>query len=379
MTDLLAECRARTDEITALLTTLIEYETFTAEKEAVDAFATALTGMLQALGAAVKRIPRDTVGDILLATWNAEAEGQPITFVGHMDTVWPLGTLAQRPVRVEDGRLYGPGSIDMKAGLAVMLSAIRLLRETDAFPDRPIWALFTSDEEIGSPNSREMIMDVARQSGLCVILEPATPEGAIKTWRKGVSDYHITVTGRASHAGGAPEAGINAVVELAHQIVRVNELNDLRNGTSVSVTVVKGGHASNVIPDHAEADIDVRFLKPEEATRLREGMAALAPRLPGAQLAIRQGDERPPLVRDDQMRQSFQQLKAIGESLGLGLIEDGSGGGSDGNFTAAVGTPTLDGMGPTGEGLHALHENVLISSLPEKTALLAALIQQWQM
>ena len=379
MSDLLARCRARTDEMVDLLTTLINYETFTAEKAAVDVFATALTAMLEELGADVERIPRAKVGDILLAKWNAGAEGKPITFVGHMDTVWPLGTLAERPVRIEDGRLYGPGSIDMKAGLAVMLGAIKLLRDAGRFPNRPIWALITSDEEIGSVHSRDLIKEIAAQSGLCLVIEPATPEGAIKTWRKGVSDYHISVTGRSSHAGGAPEAGINAVVELAQQIVRVNQLNDLKNGTSVSVTVVKGGHASNVIPDHAQADIDVRFLKQEEAVRIREAMNGLYPLLPGAQLRITQGDERPPLERNDQMRAAFQQLKAIGDSVGLNLFEDGSGGGSDGNFTAAVGTPTLDGMGPTGEGLHALHENVLISSLPEKTALVVALLQQWKM
>jgi glutamate carboxypeptidase len=379
MSDLLAYCRERTDEWVALLTTLVEYETFSADKAGVDALATYLAGVLTALGAQVERLPRDTVGDILLAKWNAGAPGKPITFVGHMDTVWPRGTLAQRPVRIENGRLYGPGSIDMKAGLAAMIGAITALRDRGEFPDRPIWALLTSDEEIGSVNSREMIFAAARQSGLCLVIEPATPEGAIKTWRKGVSDFHVKVAGRSSHAGGAPEAGINAVVELAHQILRLNALNDLKNGTSVSVTVVRGGHATNVIPDQAEAFVDMRFLTQAEVERVQQAVRELYPLLPGAQLEIVQGDSRPPLERDEQMIASFAQLKRIGEALGLTLYEDGSGGGSDGNFTAAEGTPTLDGMGPTGEGLHAVHENVLISSLAEKTALLAALLKDWQM
>ncbi|GAB4568930.1 MAG: M20 family metallopeptidase [Anaerolineae bacterium] len=379
MTELVEYCRARTDEMVQLLTSLVEYETFTAEKAAVDRFGVYLSGLLEALGARVTMLPRDAVGDILLARWNDDAPGKPITFVGHMDTVWPLGTLAQRPVRIEAGRLYGPGAIDMKAGLTVMISAVRVLQERGEFPNRPIWALVTSDEEIGSVHSQEVILDVARQSGLCLVLEPATPEGAVKTWRKGVSDFQVKVIGRASHAGGAPEAGINAVVELAHQILRLNALNDLRRGTSVSVTMARGGHTNNVIPDHAECYADVRFLTPDEAQRIREAVHALQPVLPGAQLQITQGDERPPLVRDETMRATFAQLKAIGERIGLSVYEDGSGGGSDGNFTASVGCPTLDGMGPTGEGLHAVHENVLISSLPEKTALIAALLQQWEM
>lgn len=379
MSDLLTYCRDHTGEMLDLLQTLIAYESFTAEKAAVDRLATCLAGQLEDLGAAVERIPRAEVGDILLARWNTDAPGKPITFIGHMDTVWPLGTLAERPIRIEDGRLYGPGAIDMKAGLAVMLSAIRVLRERGEFPERPIWALLTSDEEIGSVHSREIILDVARQSGLCLIIEPATPQGALKTWRKGVADFQVKVHGRASHAGGAPEAGINAVVELAHQILRLNALNDLPNGTAVSVTVVRGGHATNVIPDYAEAYADVRFLTHAEAERVQRAVSELHPILPGAQLEIIAGDRRPPLERDERMRAAFAQAQRIGAGLGLSIIEEGSGGGSDGNFTASVGTPTLDGMGPTGDGLHAVHENVLISSIPEKTALLAAILQQWQM
>ncbi len=379
MSDLLAACRAQTETMIDLVRTLVEYESFTAEKAAVDRLADFLAGQLAGLGAAVERFPREGVGDILLAKWNADAPGKPITFVGHMDTVLPLGTLAERPLRIENGRLYGPGAIDMKSGIAVILSAVRLLRERGEFPDRPVWALLTSDEEIGSPNSKDLIIEVARQSGLCLIMEPATPEGALKTWRKGVADFKIKVTGRASHAGGAPEQGINAVVELAHQILKINGLNDLKNGTSVSPTVISGGHATNVIPDQAQAYVDVRFLTQAESDRIDAAMAELYPVLPGATLEITGGDHRPPLERNDQMRAVYAQAKRIGTELGLTIDEAGSGGGSDGNFTASVGTPTLDGMGPTGEGLHAAHENVLISSVPDKVALVAAMLREWQM
>ncbi len=379
MSDLLTYCRDHAEETLDLLRTLIAYESFTADKAAVDQLATYLAGQLESLGAVVERIPRAEVGDLLLASWNTAAPGKPITFIGHMDTVCPVGTLAERPIRVENGRLYGPGAADMKGGLAVMLSAIRTLRERGEFPARPIRALLTSDEEIGSVHSREMIFQVARESGLCLIIEPATPQGALKTWRKGVTDFRVKVYGRASHAGGAPEAGINAVVELAHQILRLNALNDLPNGTSVSVTVAHGGHATNVIPDYAEAYADVRFMTHAEAERVQRAVSELYPVLPGARLEIIAGDRRPPLERDERMRAAFAQVQRIGAGLGVNVTEEGSGGGSDGNFTASVGTPTLDGLGPTGDGLHAAHENVLISSVPERTALLAGILQQWQM
>ena len=379
MSDLLAYCRSHTDEMLDLLKSLIEYETFTVDKPSTDRLADHLVGELEALGAAVQRFPLDSVGDVLLAKWNADAPGKPITFITHMDTVWPVGTLAERPIRVENGRLYGPGSIDMKAGIAVVLSAIKILRDRGEFPKRPVWVLLTSDEEIGSIHSKDIIFEVAAQSGLCLVMEPATPEGALKTWRKGVSDFRVKVTGKASHAGGAPEQGINAVVELAHQIVKINALNALQNGTSTSVTMIKGGHTNNVIPDSAEAYVDVRFLSMLESERVKAAMAELYPVLPGAKLDITSGDYRPPMERNDLMVRTFDQAQRIGAGLGLKVDEGGSGGGSDGNFTASMGTPTLDGMGPTGEGLHAVHENVLISSVPDKVALVAAMIQQWEM
>lgn len=379
MSDLLAYCRSHTDEMLDLLKELIAFETFTVDKPAVDRLVEDMTGRLASMGATVERFPMERVGDVLLARWNADAPGKPITFITHMDTVWPVGTLAERPIRIENGRLYGPGSIDMKAGIAVTLSAIKVLQDRGEFPNRPIWLLMTSDEEIGSVNSKDIIVRVAAQSGLCLVMEPATPEGALKTWRKGVGDFRVKVTGKASHAGGAPEQGINAVVELAHQILKINALNDLKNGTSTSVTMVKGGHTNNVIPDSAEAYVDVRFLTKAESERVKAAMAALYPVLPGAKLEISSGDERPPMERDDLMVRTFEQCRRIGEAIGLRVDEAGSGGGSDGNFTASMGTPTLDGMGPTGEGLHAVHENVLISSVPDKVALVAAMLQQWEM
>ncbi|MBN1965461.1 MAG: M20 family metallopeptidase [Anaerolineae bacterium] len=379
MSDLLTFCRDRTDDLLAELTTLVGYESFSRDKAATDQLVTYVAGQLSALGAAVERLSREHVGDLLLAKWNTGAPGKPITFLAHLDTVWPVGTLALRPVRCEDGRCYGPGAADMKGGVVAMLGAIKALQERGEFPNRPIWALVTPDEEIGSPYSRETIIEVGKQSGLVLVMEPGTPDGALKTWRKGVVDYTLRVTGRASHAGAAPEQGINAVVELAHQIIRLNQLNDLKNGTSVTVTMISGGHTNNVIPDHAEAYVDVRFLTQAASDRIDAAISALYPTQPGAVLEFDKGDHRPPMERDDQMRATFAQVKAIAESIGVSVFEGGSGGGSDGNFTAAAGTPTIDGMGPTGDGLHAEHENFLISSLVEKTALVAAILRDWEM
>ncbi len=379
MSDLLADCRQYEGEMVDLLKVLIEAESYSSEKAAVDRLATDMAARFEALGAAVERYPEEEVGDMLLARWNIDAPGKPITLLIHLDTVWPVGTLARRPVRIEDGRLYGPGSIDMKAGIAVTLSAIKVLQARGEFPDRPIWVLTTTDEEIGSRYSEGLIRKAATQSGLVLVMEPATPEGALKTWRKGISNFVVRASGRASHAGGAPEAGINAIVELAHQIIKLHGLNDLPNGTSVSVTMVEGGHTNNVIPDRAEVFVDMRYLTMAAGERVAAQIRALQAVTPGAQLFIESRESRPPLERDDKMIRAFTQAKTIGEKLGLALYEDGSGGGSDGNFTASIGIPTLDGMGPTGEGLHAEHENVLISSLPEKTALVAAILRDWRM
>lgn len=379
MSDLLTDCRARTDDMVALLTTLIGYETPTRDKAAVDRLGDYLAGRLADLGAAVERYPLESAGDMILAKWNSDAPGKPITFIAHMDTVWPLGTLAARPVRIEDGKLYGPGSVDMKGGIAILLSIFEVLQARGEFPDRPVWVLLTSDEELGSKHSEGLIKKVALASGLCLIMEPPTAEGELKTWRKGIANFKVKTVGRASHAGGAPEAGINAVVELAHQTVALHKMNDLRNGTSVSVTVVHGGITDNVIPDAAEASVDVRFLTQEAADRVVEDIRGLRPVLPGAEVIVEGGVSRPPMERDAQMQRTFAQIKRIGESIGLAVYEGGSGGGSDGNFTAALGVPTLDGLGSGGTGLHALDEHVVISSLAEKTALLAALLQQWTM
>jgi glutamate carboxypeptidase len=266
----------------------------------------------------------------------------------------------------------------MKAGIVVMLSAIRGLQELSEMPQRPIWYLMTGDEEIGSLYSKDTIIETARQCGLVLVMEPSTPEEAMKTWRKGVASYVISVEGRASHAGNAPEQGINAVVEIAQQIIELNGLNDLKNGTSVSPTVVKGGITNNVIPPSAEALVDVRTLSAQAYRDIHARIMGIQPYVPGAKLTVTQRHMRGPMERNAQMIASFEQAKAIGARCGLTIREDGSGGGSDGNFTAYEGVTTLDGLGPQGDGLHAEHEQVLISSMARRATLIAAILRDWQ-
>lgn len=367
----------RVNEIVVLTTALANFETPTGSKAHVDKMGDYVQNLLHHLGAEVERFPRVDVGDILLAKWNAHLPGKPIVFLMHMDTVWGVGTLANRPVHIEGDRLIGPGTWDMKGSLALVLSVIKGLRSRGEFPKRPVWALFTSDEETGSAASWKLIEEIAGQAGLCLVMEFAGVNGGIKTWRKGISIYTVTVKGRSSHAGNAPEKGINAVVELAHQTLKMTELNQLDIGTSVSVTVVKGGTAFNVIPDSAEAKVDVRFLRKSEAERVDAAIKGLTPVIPGAVIEISGGISRPPMEHDEKMIAAYEQAKGIAAGLGFELGEEGSGGGSDGNITSAIGATTLDGLGPMGEGAHAIHEQVVISSIPNRAALLDGILREW--
>ncbi|NWG17753.1 MAG: M20 family metallopeptidase [Chloroflexi bacterium] len=379
MSDLLTYFKSRQPEMVEFLSTLVSYETPTTDKALVDKLGAFMEGEFKSLGAAVTRLPQTEVGDFLLAKWNENAPGKPIMFLIHIDTVWPQGTLAERPTRIDDeGRLFGPGAIDMKGGITVALWAIRGLVERGELPERPIWILMTSDEEVGSIHSEPVIKELAAQAGLVLVMEPATKEEALKTWRKGVGTYHIEVEGRPSHAGNAPEQGINAVIELAQQALKLHGLNDLKNGTSVSVTVFHGGSTSNVIPAKASAQVDVRTMTAQAWDEIKEKITSLTPFIPGAKLSISVHHARGPMEHNAQMARSFAQCKAIGERYGLTVREDGSGGGSDGNFTAHMGIPTLDGLGPQGDGLHALHEHVVLNSLPRRATLLAAMLKEWQ-
>jgi glutamate carboxypeptidase len=379
MSDLLTYFQSQEQAMVDLLTTLCNFETPTRAKEHVDKMGAYLEQQFNEIGASsVTRIPLSDVGDMLLAKWNENAPGKPIMFLIHIDTVWPIGTLAQRPVTIkDDGKLYGPGAIDMKGGITVALAALRGLKERGEMPNRPIWVLMTTDEEVGSVYSRDTIVEYAQQCGLVLVMEPAMPDEAMKTWRKGIATYKIEIEGLPAHAGNAPEKGINAINEFAQQVVKLMGLNDYRGGTTISVTMVEGGSATNVIPAHLVAHVDTRALTMQAWEETYETMMGLTPFVPGAKITVEKINGHKPMERDEQMVRVYGQAKQIGATYGLTLREDMSGGASDGNTVASLGIPVLDGLGPQGDGLHALHEQVVIASMPRRATLLAAMLKDW--
>lgn len=379
MSDLLTYFQGQQQAMIDLLTTLCNFETPTRGKEHVDKMGAFMESQFRELGASsVTRYPQTEVGDMLLAKWNETAPGKPIMFLIHIDTVWPLGTLAERPVTIkDDGKLYGPGAIDMKGGITVVLAALRGLKERGEMPNRPIWVLMTSDEEVGSLYSHDIIEEAALQCGLVLVMEPATPEEALKTMRKGIATYRLDIEGLPSHAGNAPEKGVNAIIDFAQQALKLRDMNDYQRGTSVSVTMVEGGSATNVIPAHVTAHVDTRTITVQAWNEIYDTMMALEPFVPGAKLKVEKINGHKPMERDETMVRAFAQCKKIGESYGLTVREDMSGGASDGNTVASLGVAVLDGLGPQGDGLHALHEQVVIASMPRRATLLAGMLKDW--
>jgi glutamate carboxypeptidase len=379
MSELLTYFQSQRQWMIDTLTQLVEFETPTTDKAAVDKLGNHLEAQFRALGAgSVTRFPIDGAGDVLLAKWNEDAPGKPLMFLIHIDTVWPLGTLAERPVTIDaDGRLFGPGAVDMKGGITIVLAALRGLQELGQMPQRPIWVLMTTDEEIGSVHSTAIIKETAAQTGLVMVMEPATIDEALKTQRKGVATYQVEIEGLPSHAGNAPEKGINAITELAQQVMKIQGFNDLRRGVSVNVTMVQGGSATNVIPAHVTAFVDTRAITVDQWNETDEQMMSLRPFVPGAKVRVQRINGHTPMERNALMQRQYAQVKRIGEAEGLTIREDMSGGGSDGNSVAAIGIPVLDGLGPQGDGLHALHEHVVIASLPRRSTLIAAMLRDW--
>jgi len=297
-----------------------------------------------------------------------------ILVLGHLDTVYELGTIRKTPFRAWRGRAFGPGVFDMKGGAILALFAVDALAHVTRLPGRRIVFLWTSDEETGSKSSREVIEYEARRSAAVLVLEPAHgPEGKLKTRRKATGTAELMITGRAAHAGLDPESGVNAVHELALQTARLMRLNHPRRGITVNPTIAQGGTRSNVIPAEACLTIDLRAETLADMRRIERKLKTLRPILPGARLAVRGGFSRPPLERRASAA-LFSQAQKLALRLGFSVEECSVGGGSDGNFTAALGVPTLDGLGAVGDGAHSPDEQVIISALPQRAALLAALL-----
>ncbi len=368
--------RAQTSEIVASLERLVSAESPSLDPAAQREPFRLLAGELRELGFEVERIPGRNVGDHLLARDAAAppANGGQQLMLGHMDTVWPRGTLATRPVREEGGRLHGPGVYDMKAGLVQMLFALRALREHDVEPPLPVTLLINTDEEIGSPESREHIERLARSASRAFVLEPSFgPAGSLKTARKGAGEFVVTVRGVASHAGIEPGRGVSAILELSHQIQRLFALNDPERGVTVNVGTIDGGLRPNVVAPRAAAMVDVRVRTGEDAGRVEAAIRELEPVQEGTSIEVEGGFGRPPLERTARNRALWEAARAAAKQLGIPLEEAAVGGASDGNFTSRH-AATLDGLGGVGDGAHAAHEHVLIARLPERAALLATLL-----
>ncbi len=295
--------------------------------------------------------------------------------LGHTDTVWPLGTLKTMPWREAEGRLWGPGVYDMKGGIAFFLYAMEALRELDIPVTRKVVLLLDSDEEIGSLSSRPLIEAQARKSNGVLVLEPGTgPTGKLKTARKGVGGFEVTVTGKAAHAGVDFSNGANAIVELARQIEKIAGFTDLGIGLTVNPGVIHGGTRSNVVPASATVDVDIRIARLKDAGPLEKKFRALKPVDPRCTVTITGGLNRPPMERTKAIAAWFGEARKLAAQIGIELEESSTGGGSDGNFTGALGVPTLDGLGAVGEGAHAVNESLFIDRIADRTALLAGLV-----
>jgi glutamate carboxypeptidase len=358
---------------------LVEQESMSREADATRRIAENLGDKLASVGAAVELLDDPVYGSTLRARFDCDSGGLPedkhLLVVGHLDTVWPIGTLALRPFRVEDDRAFGPGIFDMKSGVMLAVFAMRAIKELGLTTRRSVTLLMTCDEETGSHFSRDLIEEEAGRAHAALILEPPIPGGTIKTGRKGVGEFELIIGGRPAHAGNDPRAGISAITELADQILAINKLNDYERGTTVNVGVVRGGVLSNVIAAEAHAMIDMRFQSMEEGSRIVEAMQRLRPALDGARIEVRGGINRPPLVRTAEIGALFEHAKQLAAEIGFELREGSVGGGSDGNFIAALGVPVLDGLGVDGAGAHAEHEHIVISDIPRRAALLTGLIE----
>ena len=365
--------RQRQADMVADLVDLIALESPTTDKAAVDKLGRELAAELSGLGGAVETVPKSEVGDIVRSRWNPGEGG--VAILSHMDTVWALGTVAGRPTRIDGDRIYGVGAMDMKGGIVIALYALRALRELDVFPRQPITYMLNSDEETGSRHSTAEIEAEALAHNVVFVTEPPQ-DGKYKTARKGVSHYAITAQGRAAHAGADHARGINAIEELAHQTLAVQAMTDYSIGTTANVGVFMGGTRGNVVPAQARCEINVRATTRAHQNAIHEAILALQPRHPEARLKIEGGVGVPPMERTPEIVALFQRAQRLAAEMGIAIDEGSTGGGSDGNKTAALGVPTLDGMGIVGDGGHAVTEYGEISSLPERSAIMAAMLRE---
>jgi glutamate carboxypeptidase len=368
MNNLLAYLSQQLPDSLRFLEQMVNLESPSHDKALVDQFARFIGSKFEQIGGQVDYVLAERFGDHLRVRFTGKSQ-ERILLLGHMDTVWPAGEIQKRPFKIDGGRALGPGVFDMKAGILLMWMAAR-----NGF-SKNVTILLTSDEEVGSNSSRALIESEASQCQAVLVLEPSLPGGVLKTARKGVGRFTVKAIGKAAHAGIDPSKGVNSVEEISRQIIKLQAMTDLTRGTTVTVGVVQGGTRSNVVPAEAAAEIDVRITSVEEAARITNAVKALTPELPGARLEIRGSINRPPMERTAETVRLFEIARKIAASMGIDLKEGSTGGASDGNLTSALGIPTLDGLGPIGDGAHAIEEWIDTASLPQRAALIAELIE----
>jgi glutamate carboxypeptidase len=373
MRGLLAGARKKEPMLLKRLEQLVTTESPSEDKAAVDRCISIVEGWARALDGRTKRHRQHVHGDLLEARFGPR-KGKPVLLLGHLDTVWPIGTLKRIPFRLKDGRAWGPGTLDMKAGVAMAFTAVEILAEADLLRS-PVILLLTSEEEIGSPVSRPAIEKIASTCESVFVLEPAQGlSGAYKTARKGVGCFRLKVDGVAAHSGVDFSRGHSAILELARLITQVSTFSEEKIGLTVNPGIVAGGTRSNVIAAEAWVEVDVRITRQAHADRIEKKFRRLKVTDRACRLTVEGGLNRPPMERKAGTIRLFRQAATLGGELGVLLKEAATGGGSDGNFTAALNIPTLDGMGAVGEGAHAEHESILLEHLAPRTALLAAMI-----
>jgi glutamate carboxypeptidase len=370
---------------------LVEIETPSHDKSALDRMGEFIASESRRLGAQVIIHPKKEIGNLVEARFASsnnmkssraksaednDGENKSILLLAHMDTVFPMGILGKMPFHENDGKVLGPGVADMKGGIVVALGALKAAIESGSLA-HPVTVLFTSDEEIGSIGSRSLVEKLAKESGLVLVLEPGMPDGAVKTWRKGVGEFIVRAHGQAAHAGGDHEKGRNAIEEIAHQVIAIQKMTDYNKGTTLNVGTIHGGIASNVVPDEASIEVDLRVMMPGEAERIGLAMQALKPATVGMSLEVTGGLNRPPMLFTNTIKSTFEKIKDIAAREKINLVASGTGGASDANFVAALGIPVLDGLGPAGGDYHSEREYIIKDSLTERIKLLCAIFRDW--
>jgi glutamate carboxypeptidase len=353
-----------------LLEQMVTMESPSFDKELVDSLGRFVADEFSKIGGRVEIVPEERFGNHLVIRFGGDSE-PPVLLLGHIDTVFPRGEIQERPFRIQGDRATGPGVFDMKGGIVLIWMALCNLGQS-----RNVTVLLTSDEEVGSNASRAVIEREAMRARAVLVLEPSLPGGVLKTARKGVGRFTVKGIGRAAHAGIDPSKGINAIEEISYQVLKLQKMSDLSRGTTVTVGVIKGGTRSNVVPAEAVLEIDVRITSMEEADRVGKEIRALTPELPGAHLEVRGSINRPPMERTADTVRLFETAKKVAAEMDIELKEGSTGGASDGNLTSALGIPTLDGLGPIGDGAHASDEYIEINTLPQRAALIEGLIRR---